>query len=99
MMLLPFWKARCTAAASISLATSMDARLLSGGTRWKEIPSGGVNPVAPPWLNSSVRSMNQWDVVLRHAEVVLQDAAGPQGRGLLVLAHADTLARDLFRAG
>ena len=60
MTLLPFWKARCTAATSISLATSMDAKLLFGGTRWKEMPSGGVNPVAPPWLNSSVRSMNQW---------------------------------------
>ena len=37
----------------------MDARLLSGGTRWKEMPSGGSKPVAPPWLISSVRSMYQ----------------------------------------
>ncbi len=47
------------AAASSSLLTSMEDILLSGGIRWKEIPCGGVNPVAPPWLNSSVRSMYQ----------------------------------------
>src|SRR5437667_3719719 len=37
----------------------MDARLLSGGTRWNLMPSGGWKPVAPPWLSSSVRSIHQ----------------------------------------
>src|SRR4030095_4199602 len=30
-----------------------------GGMAWTDIPAGGVNPVAPPWLNSSVLSMYQ----------------------------------------
>ena len=37
----------------------MDARLFSAGMRWNDIPGGGVKPVAPPWLSSSVRSMYQ----------------------------------------
>ena len=37
----------------------MDERLSSGGMRSNEMPSGGSKPVAPPWLISSVRSMNQ----------------------------------------
>jgi hypothetical protein len=47
------------AATSSSLFTSIEAMLLSDGIRWNEIPGGGVNPVAPPWLNSSVRSIYQ----------------------------------------
>ena len=35
------------------------------------------------------------DFVLRYAEVVVQYAAGPQGRGLLVLADADPLAHEI----
>ena len=42
-----------------SSAISIEAMLCSTGMRWKEMPSGGLKPVAPPWLSSSVRSMYQ----------------------------------------
>ena len=35
-------------------------RLSSGGIRSSVTPAGVSNPVAPPWLSSSPRSMNQW---------------------------------------
>ena len=59
MMFFSFEKARPMGAASISLFASIVARLLSLGMRWNLMPSGGLNPVAPPWLSSSLRSMYQ----------------------------------------
>ena len=65
MTLRSAWKVLSSMAVSSCRSTSMEIRLLSLGMRWKRIPSGGVKPVAPPWLSSSLRSMYQstpyWD--------------------------------------
>ncbi len=37
------------------------------------------------------------DLVLRHAEVMLENAAYPQRRRLLILRHAQPLAGQVFR--
>ena len=38
---------------------SIEPMLWSPGMRLKRMPAGGLKPVAPPWLRSSVRSIHQ----------------------------------------
>jgi hypothetical protein len=37
------------------------------------------------------------NLVLRHAEVMFENAAQPQRRGLLILGHAQTFAHEVLR--
>ena len=57
MTFFSFERARPNGAASSSPATSIVASDLVFGMRWNLIPFGGLKPVAPPWLSSSLRSM------------------------------------------
>ena len=81
--------------ASSSLLTSIVARLLSSGTRWKEIPSGGLKPVTPPWLSSSVRSMNQ---LTSYCDTPKSCSRVPRSQTDAVIWYSGTPTRFPFRS-
>ena len=60
-------------------------------------PAGGVNPVWPPWLSSSVRSMYQCTLYCETPKSCSRIAALPERRGLLIFADADAFAEDVLR--
>ena len=67
--------------------------------RLNEISGGGLKPVAPPLAHLFAAFHVPMNLVLRDGEVVLENAAYPEGGGLRVLGHAEFLAGEVFRLG
>ena len=81
--------------ASIRLLRIMEARLSVSGMRANEMPSGGSKPVTPPWLNSSLRSMNQW---MSYWETPKSCSSTPRSQTDAVIWYSGTPTRLPFRS-